>query len=133
MNRTLLILALLSTWIPAGCSPSSAEVAQEALTALERDGAEGLLPYLTRDGRRFVASMDLSGFSPEDSGVEIVCVEEETDQADAGWRWVVCVQGDRRLRVAVVDTGRGRRLDPFRWSFEPLTEGPAGATTGGLP
>ncbi len=133
MIRCVTILALLLACAVAACSPSRAEVAEEALTALEREGAEGLLPYLTRDGRRFVESLDLSGFAPEESGEEIRCVEEETQQADAGWRWVACVQGDRILRVAVVDTGRGPRLDPFRWTFEPLTEGLGEATTGGLP
>lgn len=133
MIRVTLISVLVIAGFGVGCSPSRADVAQEALTALERDGAEGLLPYLTRDGRRFVASMDLSGFAGEGSGVEIECVEEEAQQADAGWRWVICVQGERSLRVAVVDTGRGPRLDPFRWSFEPLSATPGEATTGGLP
>ncbi len=133
MNRTLPILVFMLACLVGACSPSRAEVAEEALTALERDGAEGLLPYLTRDGRRFVESLDLTGFAPEESGEEIRCVEEESLQADAGWRWVACAQGDRILRVAVVDTGRGPRLDPFRWTFEPLAEGVGEATTGGLP
>ena len=133
MIRPLPVVAFMLICLVAACSPSRAEVAEEALSALEEDGAEGLLPYLTRDGRRFVESLDLSGFAPEESGVEIQCIEEEARQNDAGWRWVICTQGDRSLRIAVVDTGRGPRLDPFRWTFEPLTEGIGEAPAVGLP
>ena len=128
-NATVL---LLFTTLAAGCAPPRAEVAEAALLALERDGAEGLTPYLTRDARRFVESLDLSGFAPGAPGAPIECAEEEGAE-DSGWRWVSCVQDGRRLRVAVVDTGRGPRLDLFRWSFEPFTGVPGEAVTGGLP
>ena len=84
------------------------------------------------DARRFVESLDLSGFAPGAPGAPIECAEEEGAE-DSGWRWVSCVQDGRRLRVAVVDTGRGPRLDLFRWSFEPFTGVPGEAVTGGLP
>ncbi|MFH1530594.1 MAG: hypothetical protein ABIK09_07660 [Pseudomonadota bacterium] len=126
------ILLLLIACCAAACTPSRAEVVVEALTALEQDGAEGLLPYLTRDGRRFVESLDLADFPPGDTGESIRCREEDAP-ADAGWRWVTCAQGERTLRIAVVDTGRGPRLDPFRWSFDPLMEMPGETSQGALP
>ncbi len=130
MIRTTILLLLLAGL--TACAPSRAEVAEEALTALEREGVEALLPYLTRDGRRFVESLALSEFASEDTGEPIHCREED-GPADAGWRWVMCAQGERTLRVAVVDTGRGPRLDPFRWSFELDTEMLGEGSIRGLP
>jgi len=128
--RTMILLLVAA--LAQACTPSRAEVAEAALTALERDGAEGLTPYLTRNGRRFVESLDLSGFTHAGTGTRIRCTEEE-GPPDAGWRWMSCAQGGRSLRVAVVDTGRGPRIDLFRWSFEPFTEIHGEAMTEGLP
>lgn len=131
MIRILPILSLLC--LVAACSTSRTEVAQEALTALEREGTDGLLPYLTRDGRRFVETLDLASFVPRSTDAEIRCQEEDCPP-EAGWCWVTCVQGERTLKVAVVDTGRGPRIDLFRWSFDPITEASmALGSGGGLP
>jgi len=116
----LSILLLLLASLAAACSPSRVEVAEEALLALEQEGASGLLPYLTRDGRRFLETVDLKGFSPSEGEAPIQCSEDDCP-ADAGWCWVTCVQGERTLRIAVVDTGRGPRIDMFRWGFEPFS------------
>ena len=126
------ILLLLLASLAAACSPSRVEVAEEALLALEREGASGLLPFLTQDGRRFLETVDLKGFSPSEGEAPIQCSEDDCS-ADAGWCWVTCVQGERTLRLAVVDTGRGPRIDLFRWSYEPFS-GTEGAGVGeGMP
>ena len=132
MIRPATIPALFIVFFTVACAPTRAEVAAEALTALEREGAVGLLPFLTRDGRWFVESLDLPVFVPEAPGEEILCREEE-GPSGAGWRWVTCVQGERTLRLAMVDTGRGPRIDPFRWTFDPLSEISGETTSEGLP
>jgi len=124
---------LLAVVTAAACSHSRAEVAEEALLALEQEGASGLLPFLTRDGRRFLETVDMKGFSPSEGEVPIQCSEDDDCPADAGWCWVICVQGERTLRIAVVDTGRGPRIDLFRWGFEPFSGADGAAAGEGLP
>lgn len=125
--RLSILLLLL-----ASCSPSRVEVAESALLALEQEGASGLLPFLTRDGRRFLETVELEGFTPSAGEAPIQCREDDCP-ADAGWCWVSCVQGERTLRLAVVDTGRGPRIDLFRWGFEPFSGLEGAAAAEGMP
>ncbi|MBM4370456.1 MAG: hypothetical protein FJ098_02330 [Deltaproteobacteria bacterium] len=121
MARRSHLLAVVFLVLAAGCSPSRVEVAEEALAALEAGGVEGLLPYVTRDSRTLLETLPPEAFGAGGGGGTIQC-EEAGGGPDGTWSLVRCSQGEQSVRLVLVDTGRGPRIDLLRWSPDPLAD-----------